>query len=202
MTDPNTNPTPPTEPKASEQLTGFWASLSKNAKIAIVAVAVVLVIAIASSGGNGNNGNNTGGGNGGGGTTETTYVPTTQSPSAAYSDWKSSFAPIFAGVISDYQQTQTDLSNADMASSRVDFVTLSQDAIDMSSNANSPDDRVNAAVSQFSADLGVLAGEGEQSLNNIDAGGNPTPGFSTACDAISNDIAELNAALTAANGTY
>ena len=196
MTDVNPTPTP--EPKASQQLTGFWNSLSKNAKIAIAVVAVIIVFAIAGSGGSGksNSTNNTST------TQDTSYTQPTSNPSADYANWKSRFSPIFSTVISDYQQTITDLSNADEASVRVDFVSLSQDAIDMSNNADSPDSNLNSVIEQFSADLGVLAGEGEQSLNNIDAGGDMTQGFSDASTAIGNDIASLNDALTSANSTY
>jgi hypothetical protein len=191
MTDVSPTPTP--EPKASQQLASAWKSLSKNARIAIVVVSVFLVIVL-SSAGNSSNTTTT--------TPDTSHTTTTVSVSEQYSSWKSSFSPVFAKMLTDYQQTTTDLNNGDMASSRVDFVTLSQDAIDVSSYANSPDGTLNAVIAQFAVDLGVLAGEGTQSLNNIDAGGDPTQGFYDACDAINSDITAMNDALDAANATY
>lgn len=171
----------------------------KTLKWVGIGVGVVVVLALIGGGGSSPKHNNGGGGNY---TPDTSYTQPTSNPSADYANWKSNFAPIFATLISDYQATITDLGNADMASSRMDFVSLSQDAIDMSSNADSPDANLNYAVQQLSTDVGVLAGEGEQSLNNIDMGGSPTQGFTDACNAVGADIQALNDALTSANATY
>lgn len=171
-----------------------WSALSKNTKIVLVAVAVIIALAISGGSSSSNNTTST--------TPDTSYTPTTISVSEQYSSWKSSFSPVFSTLITDYTQTTTDLGNGDMASSRIDFVSLSQDAIDISSYANSPDDNLNTIVAQLAVDLGILAGEGTQSLNNIDMGGSPTQGFYDACTSIGNDIAALNSALDTANATY
>ena len=135
-------------------------------------------------------------------TVDTSYTQPTSSPSDDYYAWKLTFAPVFATMMSDYQTTVTDLSNADMESSRVDFVSLYQDANEMSNNADSPDAYLNSAIEQLASDLRTLASEGQQSLNNISAGGDATQGFFDACTAINNDITALNDALASANASY
>lgn len=185
---PEVEPVSTPDPKASQHLTNFWNSLSKNAKIAIGVVALVIVIIIASSGGSTPTPTPTP-------TTDTT--PTTISASDLYVAWKSEMVPVISQTQTDYTQTQADLTNSDVAASTQDFATLSQDATNLANLATSPDTTLNNDVLDLAASIHEVASAGLSALSS-----NDLAGFQAALDHYGRASNKFTADLGTANSTY
>jgi len=156
---PQVEPASTPEPKAGQQLSNAWKSLSKNARIAIVVVSVFLVILL-SSAGNSNSPSST--------TVTIDTTPTTLSVSDQYIAWKDEFVPVISQMQAHYTQTQADLNNADLAASTQDFATLAQDATNIASLAHSPDANINRGVLDLAASIQEVASSGLSALSSND----------------------------------
>ena len=181
---PEVEPVSTPDPKASQHLTNFWNSLSKNAKIAIGVVALVIVIIIASSGGSTP-------------TPTTDTTPTTISVSDLYVAWKSELVPVISQTQTDYTQTQADLTNSDVAASTQDFATLSQDATNLANLATSPDTTLNNDVLDLAASIHEVASAGLSALSS-----NDLAGLQAALDHYGRASDKFIADLGTANSTY
>jgi len=178
---PEVEPVSTPDPKASQHLTNFWNSLSKNAKIAIGVVALVIVIIIASSGGS----------------TPTPTTDTTQttiSIADKWNAWKGELTPIVNQTQTDYTQTQADLSNSDYSASTQDFATLSQDATNIASVANGPSVQVNNDLLDVATAIHAIASTGIAALNSTDLSAFQTAvtQYGNACDKLGTDLANAN----------
>lgn len=166
----------------------------KTLKIVGAVIAGIIVLSVIGGGGSKNSSNNT---------IDTTYTPTTEIYQSGpnWNDWTGGFSPVWQKFYADWNATLADLSNADAYAARQDFAQLSHDAAEISTWSSSPDSSVNTWVNSLANDVNTLAYEGVQSLNNIEVGGDVTPGFSSSADDVRADISGLTDALQAATGT-
>ena len=166
----------------------------KTLKIVGAVIAGIIVLSVIGGGSSKNSSNNT---------IDTNYTTTTEMYQYGpnWNDWTSGFSPVWQKFYADWNATLADLSNADAYAARQDFAQLSHDAAEISTWSSSPDSAVNSWVDSLANDVNSLAYEGVQSLNNIDAGGDITPGFTSSADAVKADISGLTSALEAATGT-
>jgi len=136
-----------------------WNALSKNTKTGIIIAAVVIVLAIiGANSGNSNKSSNAGGGTG---TTGNSGPSTAQQ----YATWKTTIMPVIQQAEADYTATTAALDNGDQAGATTDFGTLSQDASQISANADSPDPVLNSDLQVFAQSLQTLSQDGIGVIN-------------------------------------
>jgi len=166
----------------------------KTLKIVGAVLAVIVVLSIVGGGSNKSNDNNT---------IDTNYTTTTEMYQSGpnWPDWTNGFNPVWQKFYGDWNATLADLSNADAYAARQDFAQLSHDAAEISTWSSSPSSEVNSWVNSLANDINSLAYEGVQSLNNIEAGGDVTPGFTSSADDVRADIDGLTNALVNATGS-
>jgi len=138
-------------------------------------------------------------------TPDTSYVaPTTAVDNTAdWVTWKNGYLPAWNSFYAHYQQTVVDLGNGDIQAASNDYLAMSYDAVDMMQWDNSPSFSINSDVDALAADINTMCSEGNQSLININNGGDVTYGFQGAVNAVKTDINTMTIDLqNVNNGSY